>query len=234
MSSKSNALISAPRESSFKRDLTNWTLGVLGAIFIKLMSCTYRWETVYPNPEMSNWSAGDPLIFAFWHGQQLFMARSYLGTPRKNRKPGAVLISEHSDGRIVATSMSLLGIGSIMGSSSNGGSRAFRRLLLHLKSGKHIGITPDGPRGPIYEVKDGVIKLASMSGAKILPAAIRAKSRWTLKSWDRMFIPKPFSKVSLYFGNYIEVPRELRDGEMESYCQQLKQALQTLSDPEVP
>jgi lysophospholipid acyltransferase (LPLAT)-like uncharacterized protein len=111
-----------------------------------------------------------------------------------------VLISEHSDGRIIARIMKYMAIDSIAGSSSRGARKAFRELLRTLKKGGIAVITPDGPRGPARQAKAGIGELARHSAAPILPIAYGAKCCWKFNSWDGMILPKPFSKAFLYVG----------------------------------
>jgi len=89
-------------------------------------------------------------------------------------------------------------------------------------------ITPDGPRGPRHEAKSGTVVLAQMSGVPILPIAYAAKRCWQLRSWDRMVIPKPFSRVSVAVGELLEVPRELDGAGIESHRLRLQDALNDL------
>ena len=89
-------------------------------------------------------------------------------------------------------------------------------------------LTPDGPRGPRHEAKSGTVLLARLSGVPILPIAYAAQRYWQLRSWDRMVIPKPFSKVSVAVGELLEVPRELDAEGVETYRLRLENALNDL------
>ena len=76
-----------------------------------------------------------------------------------------------------------------------------------LQEGLDVCLTPDGPRGPRYELQPGVIKLAESTGAPIVPIHVRFSSAWRLKTWDRFVIPKPFSRVEVTFAEAIHLPR---------------------------
>jgi lysophospholipid acyltransferase (LPLAT)-like uncharacterized protein len=120
-----------------------------------------------------------------------------------------MLISRHGDGRLIAFAIKLLGIHSVAGSSSRGGSRALLELIRLIQAGADVGVTPDGPRGPRYEVKDGVVALAQKTGAFVYPVSYSTERKWQLRSWDGMIIPKPFSRGVLIIGEPIVVGPEL-------------------------
>ncbi len=103
-------------------------------------------------------------------------------------------------------------------------------MLGKLKGGNHIAITPDGPKGPAEEAKFGAVKLASMSGAKIIPVAFNASSKWTLGSWDAMFIPKPFSNTVLLMGESYSVKSNLSKIELAEETHKLNSTLKGLNE----
>jgi hypothetical protein len=109
-------------------------------------------------------------ILAFWHGRQLFMPYIYHG------KKIHILISEHGDGEIVSRAMRYFGFGSVRGSSTRGGFRAFREMIRVSRS-SDIAITPDGPKGPPYQVQMGIIELARVTGLPIFPATFGASKK---------------------------------------------------------
>ena len=113
----------------------------------------------------------------------------------KKRK-GKVIISDHKDGEIIARVISFFGIGAIRGSSSKGAVKALAQSFRELKSGTDVIITPDGPRGPYHSVADGAVVIAQKQNAPIQILNYEASKFWQLKSWDKMIIPKPFSKIS--------------------------------------
>jgi lysophospholipid acyltransferase (LPLAT)-like uncharacterized protein len=159
------------------------------------------------------WVDIQPKIFAVWHGNQICYPYSALkkklGTTQESESPKmCVIISQHTDGRIAASAVENFNFVTVAGSSSKGGARALINLINYAKKGYNIVITIDGPKGPIYQVKSGVIKLAESSGLPIVPLYTHCSSFYQLKSWDRMMIPKPFSKCIVFSGNEITVPKK--------------------------
>ncbi len=204
-------------------------VGFLGSLVLRLLNCTLRWERIGLDGREERWPSSDPRIVALWHGRQLLMPWIYLGAAREKRKPFVVLISRHNDGRMIAAGMRFLGIGSVAGSSSQRGLQAMYDLIHTLRSGSHVAITPDGPKGPQCELKQGVIKIAQRTGAFIYPATMSAERRWTFKSWDQMILPKPFSRAVMMMGLPIAVPSELTKEDSAVYANRLEKALNDLT-----
>ena len=167
-----------------------------------------------------------PIIITFWHGHQLMMlfGLKHLFNPFPRRKTFA-LISEHSDGRIIASVIRYFNLHSIAGSSTRSAKKATIRLLKTLTQGDNIAITPDGPIGPIYEAKIGVIKMAQLSGLPIVPMALHADRSWKMRSWDQMMVPKPFSKVYYSIGEPLYIPRDLPEEELSTKTSEVKNLL---------
>lgn len=150
------------------------------------------------SPE-SCWAKGERIIFAFWHGRLLMMPFAYPG------KPVATLISQHRDGEYISRIAVVFGSRVIRGSATRGGVRAFKQMILALKEGLDLVITPDGPKGPRAKVKSGVIELAKLTGAPIVPVTFSAARRRSLKSWDAFLLPLPFSRAVYIWGEPIYV-----------------------------
>jgi len=140
----------------------------------------------------------EPFVLAMWHGQLLMQALNY----RKFKANGniKVIVSEHRDGQTIRKVVSHLGVGALEGSSTRGGVKALLGAIKSLKNGIDVAITPDGPKGPIYEVADGIVAISNKTNAKILPCKIKASSYWQMKSWDKFLIPKPFGKIDFFIG----------------------------------
>lgn len=203
-----------------------WVISLSLSLMLRAIFLTLRFKRVGFEGVEADWPGGEPRIIAFWHGRQLFMPWVYLGVGRRSlRKPMYALISKHKDGRIAATVMKLLGVRSVAGSSSSGAAGAARELLRMLKRGYHIGITPDGPKGPLHKVKVGVVKIAQSSGAPIYPVAVGSVNPWVFKSWDRMILPKPFSRTVLIMGAPLHIPRDLTAAEVDLWQTKIEQAL---------
>ena len=186
-------------------------------LLVRILTATLRVRQVHPEH-----IDGTPqYIIAFWHRQLL----PILGRSRW-KHPINVMTSRSKDGQIIADVLALFGIQSARGSSSRGGSAALREILREAQRGKNIVFTPDGPRGPSGVVKEGVIFAAQSSQLPIVPIAFIPKKSIVLRSWDRMIIPKPFSKGVCIYGEPMVVPR---DGDAEEWRLRLEQTLNDLS-----
>jgi lysophospholipid acyltransferase (LPLAT)-like uncharacterized protein len=111
------------------------------------------------------------------------------------------------------------------GSSSRRGAAALVGLRRALREGKDAAITPDGPRGPRYVVQPGVVKLAQASGVKIVPLHVTYGSAWRLRTWDGFVIPKPFSRITVTFGELIAVPKDLDEAGFEHWRTLIEQRM---------
>lgn len=138
-----------------------------------------------------------PVIFVLWHCQVFFMPLIRLYA----RQPLAVLLSSHRDARIAGIAARLRGFNLVQGSSTRGGTLAYRQLLLSLQRGQSVCITPDGPKGPPRQVKAGVIQLARHSGCAVVPVGLACSRRRHLRSWDRTILPLPFGRGVLLMGS---------------------------------
>lgn len=145
-----------------------------------------------------------PVIFAIWHNRLLMLPRVFDPTFQTRQSYG--LISASRDGDLIAIFIERSGYGTIRGSSSRKGVIALRQLVDMLASREgNVLVTPDGPRGPVYTVSQGVVFLAQKSGAPIVPIHMEYTSCWRLKSWDRFVVPRPFATLRAIFGEPIRI-----------------------------
>lgn len=121
-----------------------------------------------------------------------------------------------------------MGLKPVRGSSSRGGGDARARLIAHLNAGNNPAITVDGPKGPIYKTKPGIIAVAKAGQCAILPLCAMGEKNWVLRSWDRLHVPKPFSRVAIVYGAPITVPADTADDRFEEKRQSLDDALNTM------
>jgi len=168
-----------------------------------------------------------PIIFCVWHNR---LALSMVAYSRfaKNFWPSnglAAMISASKDGGLLAEVLNKFGVQAVRGSSSRRGRQALLESTTWLEKGFHIAITPDGPRGPRYKFQDGALALAQVTGAPLVPVAIRIQGKISLRSWDRFQLPLPFAKCHLRFGPPVFVPRELTEVEREELREQLRVAM---------
>ncbi|MDO9208325.1 MAG: lysophospholipid acyltransferase family protein, partial [Sulfuricurvum sp.] len=161
----------------------------------------------------------EPVVFAFWHADLLM--QPYLYYQFRKVPKAKVLISEHFDGQIIARIMTFFKLGTIHGSTTRGGAKVLIQGLKSLSQGYDIGITPDGPKGPRYEVSDGIVVMAQKRQAKVIVFHCRPSRYWQLSSWDRFVIPKPFGQLDFYASE----PIELEGLDMESAKVLIKEKL---------
>jgi len=161
-------------------------------------------------------------IMAFWHGRVL-TATYYF----RNRGI-VVMISENFDGEWIARIVENFGYGTSRGSTSRGGQRALLQLKREMADGRPAGFAVDGPRGPARRVQPGVVWLAKLTGNPVVPFHLEASRFWSLGSWDRTQIPKPFSTVALVVGEPIDVVSDIDEAGIEGKRLEVEQALLAL------
>jgi hypothetical protein len=150
---------------------------------------------------------GEATIFILWHNR-LFLAADMVRRFRGGH-PLYCLISASNDGAWLSALFAALGLRAVRGSSSRLGREAATDLLEVLKAGNDVGITPDGPRGPCYEMKPGALVVARRARTRVVLIGIDFESSWRLSSWDGFQIPKPFSIVRMRFE--VAAPDDLED-----------------------
>ena len=181
----------------------------LGSAFIQTLARTWRIRAVNEERYARERAAGRPVVLVLWHGEMLPLLYYH-----RNRQI-AVLVSEHGDGEIIARILTDFGFRLVRGSSSRGAARALIAVDRELEAGHDVGITPDGPRGPLHSVAPGALLAAHRAGVRMVPLAATASAFWQLGSWDRFMIPKPFARVTIAYGDPIavEAPSSREAGE---------------------
>ncbi len=156
------------------------------------------------------------IIWAFWHNKMFLFP--WLFEHWFPDRDGTVLTSPSGDGQVIADVCAEFGLIAARGSSSKPqkGLAALILLAEQLQAGSDVGITPDGPRGPCYEMQPGLLKLAQLTGRPILPARVRYSRSWQFQTWDRFELPLPGADVLIELGPFFEVPRRLSEAEFES------------------
>jgi|TARA_B100001146_G_C16168233_1_gene428826 lysophospholipid acyltransferase (LPLAT)-like uncharacterized protein len=180
----------------------------VGAKYIKFVSFTNSWSFINKKYVENLWKKNEAFILCFWHGRLLMMPLSW----NKEKKIN-VLISTHSDGQLLSKTVKHFNIETITGSSSKGGSEAIRNIIKSLKSGISIGMTPDGPRGPRMKVNSAIIKIASLTGHKIVPLSYSVKKKFFLNSWDKFLVALPFGKGCFVWGKPIKIKKNISTNE---------------------
>jgi len=190
----------APSPSRRLRRLLCWAI----ACYIRLVYCTNRWSVEGADIPRRLRADGKSFIGAFWHGRMLMIPMAW-----RRLAPMHILISAHRDGRIIADAVGYFGVGSITGSTRRGGAVALRTMLKRLAVGECIGVTPDGPRGPATVASAGIINLARLAGAPIVPVTFATSRRRILSSWDRFHLALPFGRGVFLIGEPVAIAGDL-------------------------
>jgi lysophospholipid acyltransferase (LPLAT)-like uncharacterized protein len=211
------------RRSRVKR-LQAWLIASVGYRLVALLGSTLRWRTEGLEHFDALVGSGRQPVMAFWHGRILPATYYFRG------RGIVVITSENFDGEWIAGIIERFGYGTARGSTSRGGRRALLQLARDLEAGKPAGFTLDGPRGPARVAQPGAVWLAKATGHPVLPFHLEASSHWTLNSWDRTQIPKPFATVALVVGEPFMVPRDADDEAIEASRQLLEERLRALEN----
>ena len=170
------------------------TVPIIAAFLMRLLYRTLRVDIINEASVRERWDRGENFFLIFWHEHILMMVTAYSG-------PGVkLLISRSKDGELLAKTMKRFGHDSVRGSSSRGGRAAFRELLGVTKQKADIAMTPDGPRGPRRELKDGILQLAKASGRGVVPVAFVCSRGHRFNSWDHFVCPYPFARAVYAYG----------------------------------
>lgn len=161
-------------------------------------------------------------VVAFWHGSML------IGWFMQRNRNFASLVSKSKDGDVLTAILEKWNFHVVRGSSSKGGHEALD-LMIHLtEENYHLAITPDGPTGPIFKMKPGAVITARRSQIPLLLVGIGMKSKWTLKSWDKFEIPKPFSAVTAIYSQPIMISAILTKEETSEVIDKCESELNNL------
>jgi lysophospholipid acyltransferase (LPLAT)-like uncharacterized protein len=206
------------RRFTFRQRIILRVIITLGYWFIRIIGPTLR--VCVSREEGAQESIGQrPLIGNFWHA--CIIPATYMC-----RNLGVRVMSSNSyDGEYMGRIIRKFGFVAVKGSSSRNAVRALLGLRRALQEGWSVAFTLDGPRGPRYKVKPGPVALARSSGVPLTMFHMAVDRAWVLNSWDRLMIPKPFSRVLMRFGKLIPVPAEASDEEIERYHDELQAAL---------
>ena len=197
----------------------------IGYFVLRIWERTLRYE-VDDRASLLSRSPTQSGIGAVWHNRLLvlpFVLRRIF--PKRH---GAALISASRDGAWIAALVKRIGFDVVRGSSSRRGVAAMLQLTDVIAAGHDVVITPDGPRGPAYELGPGIILLAQKSGAPVFPVNMEYSSCWRLRSWDRFILPKPFARVRVILGPAHQVAATANDEQFEAERLRLQNAMMAL------
>ena len=197
-------------------------ISAVGYRLISVLGATLRWRTEGFEHFDAIAAAGHQPIMAFWHGRILPATYYFRG------RGIVVITSENFDGEWIARVIERFGFGTARGSTSRGGLKALLQLTREMSGGRATGFTVDGPRGPSRVVQPGAVWLAKATGHPVLPFHLEASRHWTLDSWDRTQIPKPFATVGIAVGEPLYVAKDADEGAMDWARQQLEERLRAL------
>jgi lysophospholipid acyltransferase (LPLAT)-like uncharacterized protein len=193
-------------------------IGTLGYPILRALGSTWRWKVSGAEHVDAIAARGLYPIHSFWHGR-ILPATLYF-----QRRGIVVITSENYDGEWIARIITRFGYGTARGSTSRGGPKALLQLVRDVKS-KGVAFTLDGPRGPAEVAQPGAVWLAKATGNPLMPFHAEAASSWTLNSWDRTQIPKPFTTVAMAIAEPIYVPRDADDTALEMWRTKLQDSL---------
>ena len=217
--------IATPRRLRWWHHLSAW---LIYAAF-RLMAWT--WRTRYVDPHGYLQQRQEPVIYCFWHNRLALSMTIWqrLGGQNTHASGLVALISASHDGGVLARALRYFRVEAVRGSSSRRGAQALLELTSWTERGFSIAITPDGPRGPRYEIHDGIIALAQLSGLPILPVSTIVRGKLTLKSWDQCQVPLPFARCEVRLGQCLPVPRELDEAGRERLKLELQERMRVLT-----
>lgn len=214
---------------------SRWVPKVTGLVLSVVLrvwfaTCRKVYIAVEPRTRLCHQHAPDDderFILCVWHDAVLVPIFS---APPANRRETCCLVSQHQDGSFLAEAMRWLGYSTVRGSSKRGGAQAVRQLMDET-AGKHIVISPDGPRGPRRQIKAGAVYLASQTGRRIIAGGYGAKRYWRIKgSWTDLLLPMPFTALYVVTGEPIAVPPDLSRDELDSFVDRAQRSMTFWTD----
>lgn len=202
-------------------------LSFLLYLILRLINLSYRYKFINLEVFENSKKAHPQGIHAaaFWHQNIIGVFLAHLG------KHYAVMASASKDGELIAGALKRVGHHPVRGSSSRGGKKALDLMIEKMKNESLSSVlTVDGPRGPAHKCKRGVIELARQTGAQIIPVTAVADRYWSFKSWDKFRLPKPFSVVTVIYGEPFAVPSNTSIQEFTYYQEKVETILNKLEE----
>jgi lysophospholipid acyltransferase (LPLAT)-like uncharacterized protein len=207
-----------------KKNLYKHVLPYILFVILYLIGKTLRVQIINRDVESQLEKQGKAIIYTFWHGRMLYFPYLY----RFSNK-STILTSPSEDGEIVARTAKIFGFSSIRGSSFKKGGSALLKMTRSIKKGKAVTVVGDGSRGPLYKVQEGIINLAYLTGAPILPVVYGVKNKIQLNTWDQFIIPLPFSKIKVMYGDPVYVDKKTEEKKSKSKLEELEIKLKEIT-----
>jgi lysophospholipid acyltransferase (LPLAT)-like uncharacterized protein len=192
-------------------------------VLLRLLQWTLRIEYLGADALRGRWARGEQAIISFWHNRLLMLPVIAAGTPI------CIMVSRHRDGEIATNLLAAWGVTTVRGSASRGAVGGFLRLVDAYRRGHSLAVLPDGPRGPRYVAKPGVVHLAKAVDGPIYPMAYAATRALHLRSWDRLIVPLPFARVLIEIGEPLSVPPQASAEQLEDCRGELERRLAALT-----
>lgn len=206
--------------------MSAWKFGAVASVSTGLLNtllATVRFEVDGEQHYQALRESGKPFIYALWHGRLLPLSYYH-----RHQQIGT-LISRSADGEYIARIVEKWGFLPARGSSSRGGMEGLRQLVRLAREGHCLAITPDGPRGPMQQLKPGLLVAAQLAGVPILPITGSSARAWWPGKWDRFLIPKPFSTVRIRYGPPQAIARDAGEAQLERQRQELEATLNRMT-----
>jgi lysophospholipid acyltransferase (LPLAT)-like uncharacterized protein len=198
---------------------------------IRCLAATIRFELEDRSGLLKGASA-ERLLFSIWHNRlalSLMIYRRYVLRFAPERRMAA-MVSASRDGGLLARVLEHFGVEPVRGSSSRRGPQALREMIAWAERGYDLAITPDGPRGPCYQVQDGVILTAQLTGFPIVPVSYHLNWKCRPKSWDRFQVPLLFARCRVRIGEVVRIPREATESERATLRQRLEETMKAITE----
>jgi lysophospholipid acyltransferase (LPLAT)-like uncharacterized protein len=195
-----------------------WLITWTGFLVVRLIGPTLRLAVSFEEGGPAGLEAR-PMILSFWHS--CIFPAIFVWRDQQIR----VMSSDSFDGEWTGRIIRKFGFVKVRGSSSRGAVRALLGMRREIEQGATVAFTIDGPRGPRFVAKPGPVLLARATGAPMVAFHIAAENAWILNTWDRIMIPKPFSRILLRVSRHIAVPADADDPQREGFHRELQAAL---------
>jgi len=204
----------------------------LAYYFARLFVRLYRWSCrVEVKGPLLDYLNGDrPVLLTWWHQDMLF--NFYYLIPFAKRRKIATIVSQSKDGALATYLIEKFGFTVLRGSSSRGGKEALDLLTDFVLKEKAVGIIVcDGPRPPGRVAKPGIVLLARKTGYPIIKVrSWGARQHLFQKSWCKLALVYPFSRVTVWSDPPLVVPREARREALEEYRLEVERRLNEMAD----